>query len=80
MQFDSIATLSGRAALALLLAAMLVAGGCAGGSKSARQAAAGDDPSAQCRAAVDDVSEFCGDIEVSAECEDAKDRSRDLCM
>ncbi len=69
------------AATAFLLAAVFMIAGCAGTSGGNQQSAAGDDPAAQCRAAIAAVNERCaGDGAASSACADAKTRSRNLCI
>lgn len=62
----------------------LGAGGCAGttGSGGTQDTTAASESSADpCRAAIEDVSEFCSEDNLnSGKCSDAKARTRDLCI
>lgn len=67
--------------LTALLASILFIAGCAGTSGGNQRSAAANDPAAQCRAAIADVSKMCaGEGAESRDCNAAKSRSRNLCI
>lgn len=68
-------------ALILALISVFVIAGCAGTSGGSGRSTVADGPAAQCRAAIADVSQHCaGEGADSRACENAKTRSRDLCI
>ncbi len=67
--------------LALLLALLFIAAGCAGASGGKQSTPVAADPEAQCRAAIAEVNKRCaGEGSDSQACGDAKTHSRDSCI
>jgi hypothetical protein len=69
----------------IFLASALILTGCAntGSTRTAsnEQASADDDQKQACKMAIDDVTRFCaGDNASTGKCNDAKKRTRELCI